>query len=101
MPERPRRSVQWLDVARISQAGINSDEEITHMIESASRSATGGRQMAGNISDLALARVSEAMRDDPSLIHVLTNLRAQETTYRSALAATTKAIQPSLAAFLQ
>jgi hypothetical protein len=58
--------------------------------------------MAGHISDLALAQISEAIRDDRSLTSVLMNLHAQETTYRSALAATTTAaIQPSLAAFLQ
>ena len=89
-------------MARISQAGINSDEKITHMIESASRCAHGGRRMAGHISDLALSQISEAIRDDRSLTQVLMNLQAQETTYRSALAATTTtAIQPSLAAFLQ
>jgi hypothetical protein len=57
--------------------------------------------MAGHISDLALSQISEAIRDDPSPTQVLMNLRAQETTYQSALAATTKAIHPSLAAFLQ
>lgn len=88
-------------MARISQADNFSDEEITHMIESASRCAHGGRRMAGHTSDLALSQIAEAIRDDRSLTQVLMNLRAQETTYRSALAATTTAKQLSLAAFLQ
>ena len=70
-PARPRRasgrpghlgqrSVQCLDTARISQAGVNPDEEMTRL-----------------------------------------DLQAKETTYRAALAAAAKALQPSLAAFLQ
>ncbi len=39
--------------------------------------------------------------EDVDLPQVLMNLQAQETTYQSALAAAAKAIQPSLAAFLQ
>jgi len=39
--------------------------------------------------------------EDVDLAQVLMNLQAQETTYQSALAAAAKAIQPSLAAFLQ
>ena len=44
----------------------------------------------------SLSNVEEA---DPA--EVLMNLQAQETTYQAALAAAAKAIQPSLAAFLQ
>jgi len=39
--------------------------------------------------------------EDVDLAQVLMNLQAQETTYQAALAAAAKAIQPSLAAFLQ
>ena len=39
--------------------------------------------------------------EDADMAQVLMNLQAQETTYQSALAAAAKAIQPSLAAFLQ
>ena len=77
-PARPRRgsgrlgdfgprSVQTLDTARISQAGVNPDEEMTPL--------------------------------DSSQVRM--NLQAQVTTYQAALATATKAIQPSLAAFLQ
>ena len=68
-----QRSVRSLDSARISQAGINSDEE-----------------------DEEMAHTIEV---DPA--QVLMNLRAQETTYQAALAAAAKVIPPSLAAFLQ
>ncbi len=78
--------------------------------------------MTGRVSDLALSQISEAIRDNPSvtaldalletqqnlsnvevvdLAQVLLNLQAQAATYQSALAAAGKAIQPSLAAFLQ
>jgi flagellar hook-associated protein 3 FlgL len=39
--------------------------------------------------------------EDADMAQVLMNLQAQETTYQAALAAAAKAIQPSLAAFLQ
>lgn len=39
--------------------------------------------------------------EDVDMAQVLMNLQAAETTYQAALAATAKAIQPSLAAFLQ
>jgi len=39
--------------------------------------------------------------EDVDMAQVLMNLQAQETTYQSALAAAAKAVQPSLAAFLQ
>jgi len=39
--------------------------------------------------------------EDVDMTQVLMNLQAQETTYQAALAAASKAIQPSLAAFLQ
>ena len=39
--------------------------------------------------------------EDADMAEVLMNLQAQETTYQAALAAAAKAIQPSLAAFLQ
>jgi hypothetical protein len=61
------RSVQTNDTTRISQAGVNPDEEMTPL-------------------DLSQVRM---------------NLQAQVTTYQAALATATKAIQPSLAAFLQ
>jgi hypothetical protein len=69
-----QRSVRSLDVARISQAGSKSDEEMAPMFESA-----------------------EPL--DPA--QVLMDLQVREATYRAALAALTQAIQPSLAAFLQ
>ena len=39
--------------------------------------------------------------EDADLTQVLMDLQAQEMTYQAALAAAAKAIQPSLAAFLQ
>jgi len=57
--------------------------------------------MTGRISDLALSQISEAIRDNTSVTHILMNLQVQETTFRSALAAADTGIQPSLAAFLQ
>jgi hypothetical protein len=87
-PREPsgKRSVQTVDVARISQAGINSDEEIEMTTNPAEDVET--RQNLSNVEDVDLAQV-------------LMNLQAQETTYQSALAAAAKAIQPTLAAFLQ
>jgi hypothetical protein len=78
--------------------------------------------MTGRVSQLALSEISEAVRDNTSVIalgtpldspqspadaeyvdvvNVLMNLQAQETTYHAALTAAAKAIQPSLAAFLR
>ena len=57
--------------------------------------------MTGRISDLALSQISEAIRDNTSVTHILMNLQVQETTFRSALAAADTALQPSLTAFLQ
>jgi hypothetical protein len=71
---RGRRSVRNLDVARISQAGSKSDEEMAPMFESA-----------------------EPL--DPA--QVLMDLEVRDATYRAALVALTQAIQPSLATFLQ
>jgi len=88
-------------VARISQGDRFSDEEMAHTNESASRRATEGQRMTGRISDLALSQISEAIRDNTSVTHILMNLQVQETTFRSALAAADTALQPSLAAFLQ
>ena len=39
--------------------------------------------------------------EDADMAQVMMNLQAQQTTYQAALAAAAKAIQPSLAAFLQ
>ena len=69
-----QRSVRSIDVARISQAGSKSDEEMAPMFESA-----------------------ESL--DPA--QFLMDLQVREATYRAALAAVTPAVQPSLAAFLQ
>jgi flagellin-like hook-associated protein FlgL len=63
---------------RISQGGINSDEE------------TG----------MTTHRAKDTRRTG-DLTQVLMNLQTLETTYQSALAAEAKAIQPSLAAFLR
>ena len=69
-----QRSVRSLDIARISQAGSNSDEEMAPMFESADHL-------------------------DPA--QVLMDLQVRETTYRAALDAAIQVIQPSLVAFLQ
>jgi hypothetical protein len=49
--------------------------------------------MTGRISDLALSQISEAIRDNTSVTHILMNLQVQETTFRSALAAAETALQ--------
>ena len=52
---------------------------------------TNASTMTQNLSDV----------ENVDLAEVLMNLQAQESTYQAALAAAAKAIQPSLAAFLQ
>jgi flagellar hook-associated protein 3 FlgL len=56
-----------------------------------SQNTTNASTMTENLSNVENADLAE----------VLMNLQAQETTYQAALAAAAKAIQPSLAAFLQ
>ena len=56
-----------------------------------SQNATNASTMTQNLSNV----------EDADMAQVLMNLQAQETTYQAALAAAAKAIQPSLAAFLQ
>ena len=55
------------------------------------QNATNASTMTQNLSNV----------EDVDMAQVLMNLQAQETTYQAALAAAAKAIQPSLAAFLQ
>lgn len=55
------------------------------------QNATNATTMQSNLSNV----------EDADMAQVLMNLQAQETTYQAALAAAAKAIQPSLAAFLQ
>jgi hypothetical protein len=70
------RTVRGGDSARISQAGVNPDEENTDMFA----------DREGRLMMTLYAREA---------------LYVREATYQSALAAAARAIQPSLAAFLQ
>jgi flagellar hook-associated protein 3 FlgL len=56
-----------------------------------SQNTTNATTMQSNLSGV----------EDADMAQVLMNMQAQETTYQSALAAAAKAIQPSLASFLQ
>jgi flagellar hook-associated protein 3 FlgL len=56
-----------------------------------SQNTTNATTMQSNLSNV----------EDADMAQVLMNMQAQETTYQSALAAAAKAIQPSLASFLQ
>jgi flagellar hook-associated protein 3 FlgL len=54
-----------------------------------------------NLTNATTMKQNLSNVEDADMAQVLMNLQAQETTYQAALAAAAKAIQPSLAAFLQ
>ena len=77
---------------------------MTDPLEIEERNGLTGARLWGYQTYLSLAAtgvVFAILASHVDLAQVLMNLQAQETTYQAALAAAAKAIQPSLAAFLQ
>ena len=89
--DRAQRPAEDADPAGPDGAGDRSDAIYARVDNIKSQNTTDATTMKQNLSNI----------EDADMAQVMMNLQAQETTYQAALAATAKAIQPSLADFLQ
>ena len=89
--DRAERPAQDADAERRRPRRRWSARPTPASIPPRAQNTTNASTMTQNLSNV----------EDVDMAQVLMNLQAQETTYQAALAAAAKAIQPSLAAFLQ